>query len=48
MLGTEDEVDEMLVAVARGDLSFVDIETWYRARLGRARPGGRRTSRATR
>ena len=45
--GTENEIDEMLVAVARGDLSLMDIETWYRARLGRARPV-RRTRRVTR
>lgn len=35
--GTEREIDEMLVAVARGDLTFMETETWYRAHLQRAR-----------
>jgi death-on-curing protein len=33
--GTEHEIDAMLVHVARGDLSFTEIETWYRAHLRR-------------
>jgi death-on-curing protein len=37
--GTEDEIDEMLVAVAKGDMRLADIETWYRSRLRRPRPG---------
>jgi death on curing protein len=34
--GTENEIDEMLVAVAKGDLTFEEIENWYRTRLRRA------------
>jgi len=33
--GTEDEIDDMFVAIARGELAMVEIETWYRARLAR-------------
>jgi death-on-curing protein len=35
--GTEHEIDHMLVAVANRELTFDQIESWYRARLRRAR-----------
>ena len=42
---TENQIDEMLVAVAKGELTVAEIETWYRARLHRARRQGRRPTR---
>jgi hypothetical protein len=35
--GTEHEMDDMLVEVAKGDLTVGEIATWYRARLARVR-----------
>jgi death-on-curing protein len=35
--GTEHGIDDMLVAVAKRELVFQDVESWYRARLRRAR-----------
>jgi death-on-curing protein len=46
---TENQIDEMLVAVAKGNLTLGEIENWYRARLDRARrPRGRPTRRVAR
>lgn len=33
--GTEDEIDDMLVAISRGECAVAEIEAWYRARLAR-------------
>ena len=33
--GTENQIDDMLVAIARGELTVAEIEDWYRARLNR-------------
>ena len=33
--GTEDEIDDLLVAIARGEFTVAEIEAWYRARLTR-------------
>ena len=38
--GTENQIDDLLVAVAKGDLTFTGIATWYRARLRRVRVRG--------
>jgi death-on-curing protein len=45
--GTESQVDEMLVAVATGNLTVAEIEDWYRARLRRVRRHGRWTRRGS-
>ena len=34
----DDAVVEMLVAVARGDLGYDDLASWFRSRLVRRRP----------
>jgi death-on-curing protein len=42
---TESRIDQMLVAVATGELTVAEIEDWDRARLRRVRRPGRRTRR---
>lgn len=45
--GTEGQIDQMLVAVATGELTAAEIEDWYRARLRRVRRRGRWTRRSS-
>ena len=38
--GTANDIDEMLVSVAKRDLTFDEIESWYRRRLRRTSTRG--------
>jgi death-on-curing protein len=46
--GTENDIDEMLVSVATGNMTVAEIQSWYRARLRSTRPRRRRTQKTTR